>query len=512
MKYIITKLNELDSRQAWTIAILALTPLFIAISLNRLIDGDEGFYLMAAKLITQGRLLYLDFFYPQMPALPYIYATWFKLSGETWIAGRILSALFAIFTGVLIFWFLKKRIENNAISLLILLLYVCSSLVFGWYLVVKTYSISTFFLVLAILLFLNRTSKFNFFLIFFSGLALGMATEIRLFFAGVLPIFLAAIYLEQFDIREKVIRILWFLTGFLVALTPALYLLISQPDIFIFNNLAYHSLRTEGGLIGNIGQKFKVIEQLLGSRTFHASIHSLQFLILVILFWMTRRYPRDKDNWILLAFSISIFIINLLPTPAFVQYFSVLIPILLLAIADQIDLVFKNKKLDDSAHPRSFYRWVSALLIIYVVFSPIDMVRYTTWGKNVPGVDATYNWKLETIKEIADWINNNTSPGETVLSWWPGYLIETHAQPVEKLENHFVSLVANKLSKDELTRYKIISNEEISHLIISRRIRVALVENVWTPDKDKVKATLGNAGFKLAKKIGDVEIYSLPAN
>jgi len=512
MKHIISNLNKLNSKQAWIVAILALTPLFIVISFNRLIDGDEGYYLMAAKLINQGHLIYSDFFYPQMPALPYIYAVWFNLSNESWITGRALSALFAILTGLLIFWHVQNKVRNNAIPLLILLLYACSSLVFGWYLVIKTYSVSTFFLVLAIVVFLNNTSKPSSILMFFSGLALGLATETRLFFAGVLPIFLTAIYFEQLDIRLKATRIAWYLTGFLIALIPALYLLISQPDIFIFNNLGYHSIRTEGGLIGNIGQKYKIVEQLLGSRTFHASIHSLQFLILVILIWMTRRYPRSRENWILLAFSISIFIINLLPTPAFVQYFSVLVPILLLTLSDPLNLVFQDNSSAFTNQSNKIYKWFSAFLIIYVISSPIDMIRYTIWGKNVPGVDAAYNWKLETTKEISNWINSNTTPGEKVLSWWPGYLIETHAKPVEKLENHFGSLVANKLSEAELSRYKIITNGEISTLIKLRKIRIALVDNTWTPNKEKIKSTLLNGGFKLAKKIGNLEIYAFPGS
>ncbi|WP_455220743.1 ArnT family glycosyltransferase, partial [Kaarinaea lacus] len=416
MKNIITKLNRLDSKQAWVIAILTQTLFFTGISLIRLVDGDEGYYLMAAKLIAHGQSVYSDFFYPQMPALPYIYAVWFKAFGETWLAGRVLSALFAIFTGLLIFSFLKARIKNNAVPLLVLLLYVCSSLVFGWYAIVKTYSISTFFLLLAIVLFLVRNSRYNSVLVFFCGLSLGLATEIRLFFAGVLPIFLLAIWWESLDIRAKVVKVTWLLVGFLIALIPAFAFFISQPDIFVFNNLGYHSLRTEGGLIGNIGQKFKIIEQLLGSRTFHASIHSFQFLILVVLIWITRRYPRNRENWILLGLSISIFVINLLPTPAFIQYFSVLIPIVLLAISDQLDLLFSNSGKQNINPQDKHYKWISILIILYIITSPIDMIRYTFWGKNVPGVDAAYNWKIETIKEISDWINDNTEPGERVLS------------------------------------------------------------------------------------------------
>jgi hypothetical protein len=39
----------------------------------RLFDGDEGFYLLAAKSVWHGRVLYRDFFFTQMPLSPYLY-------------------------------------------------------------------------------------------------------------------------------------------------------------------------------------------------------------------------------------------------------------------------------------------------------------------------------------------------------------------------------------------------------------------------------------------------------
>ncbi len=42
---------------------------FLQISSSRLVAGDEGFYTLATKLVSQGRVPYKDFFYPQMPLL-----------------------------------------------------------------------------------------------------------------------------------------------------------------------------------------------------------------------------------------------------------------------------------------------------------------------------------------------------------------------------------------------------------------------------------------------------------
>src|ERR1700694_3313720 len=40
----------------------------------RPIDGDEGYYTTAARLVWEGKTPYRDFSYPQGPLLPYIYS------------------------------------------------------------------------------------------------------------------------------------------------------------------------------------------------------------------------------------------------------------------------------------------------------------------------------------------------------------------------------------------------------------------------------------------------------
>ncbi|MEN8184892.1 MAG: hypothetical protein ABFS46_20415, partial [Myxococcota bacterium] len=69
----------------------------------RPVDGDEGYYLMAARLVLEGGVPYRDFFFPQMPLLPYVYAAWLELLGASWYAGRALSVLLAATLGCLLF-------------------------------------------------------------------------------------------------------------------------------------------------------------------------------------------------------------------------------------------------------------------------------------------------------------------------------------------------------------------------------------------------------------------------
>jgi len=124
---------------------------FIWLALQRLIAPDEGFYVMAAKLVTQGKVPYLDFFYPQMPLLPYLHALPVKLGGPTWPAVRVLSALLASLLGLLIWRHVLDHFGKFP-ALLSLVLYCGSGMAFIWYSVVKAYAAAAFFLVLAFFL------------------------------------------------------------------------------------------------------------------------------------------------------------------------------------------------------------------------------------------------------------------------------------------------------------------------------------------------------------------------
>ena len=106
--------------------------IFFYLALNRFIAPDEGFYLYAAKLITQGKTLYHDFFFPQMPLVPYVYAAWFKLFGFSWEAARIFTALLSSVLGALIFLHLRALFGLTVASIGTLV-FATHHMAFQWY-------------------------------------------------------------------------------------------------------------------------------------------------------------------------------------------------------------------------------------------------------------------------------------------------------------------------------------------------------------------------------------------
>src|SRR5207247_11386192 len=82
---------------------ILMAAVFVPMSLYRIVDGDEGTYLLVSRLVAEGQLPYHDFFYPQMFLLPYVYGAWMKLVGYSWYGARLLSAVFSVLLGLLVY-------------------------------------------------------------------------------------------------------------------------------------------------------------------------------------------------------------------------------------------------------------------------------------------------------------------------------------------------------------------------------------------------------------------------
>lgn len=122
---------------------------FLVVARHRLIDGDEGFYLMASRLVFEHRVPYRDFFFTQMPLLPYVYGLWMQIAGRSWGSARIFSAILAALLGTILFACICRETRRPAVALLAVVLFTSSTLIFAWFTIVKTFALAAIFLFLA---------------------------------------------------------------------------------------------------------------------------------------------------------------------------------------------------------------------------------------------------------------------------------------------------------------------------------------------------------------------------
>src|SRR2546422_399810 len=100
---VIRRIDQAQPAVVYGLLAILLAAVFVPMSLYRLVDGDEGTYLLVSRLVVEGQLPYHHFFYPQMFLLPYVYGGWMRLVGYSWYGARLLSAVFSIALGLLVY-------------------------------------------------------------------------------------------------------------------------------------------------------------------------------------------------------------------------------------------------------------------------------------------------------------------------------------------------------------------------------------------------------------------------
>jgi len=506
----------LDANRLVLLAIVTfvLIAVFFPMAAVRLVDGDEGYYIMTAKLVNQGRLPFIGFFYQQMFLLPFVYAPWLKVFGSTWYSARYLSASLAVLLGLLLYFHSIRITGRRTLGLLAVALFAFSGHAIGWLTVVKTFTVSTLLLFGAYAMFYTAVAERWKYLL--SGLFLGLAVDTRLFLIAVLPAFAIQILGSGEPSRRRLEQTLWFALGLALALLPNLYFLFRSPRVFMFDNIIYQSRRTPAGLIGNLTQKWDLALQLLGLKgnDGSASIQLDLSLLLSIGFCAltaVRRQRLPLSVWIALLLTVVCF----LPTPVHLQYFVYLVPFLV------VNVVLLFARLDEDVPVSSVgrRRLRTAMTIgcaLYVLVWPYDYYRYGSWSHNIPGLVAPIwdaNWKIPVINRVGAAVDRYTdSTSHTAISWWPGYFIQTKTAPFPRMENHFG--IEGEFHPDSFltTKCHFISDSEVDSAIQVHATRVAVLGNwswfpVTQPNRSPHRATLLQNDYVKVAQIGDAEVY-----
>jgi len=490
---------------------------FLYLGRLRLVAPDEGFYLLASSLVMQGSMLYVDFFYPQMPLVPYFYGFWMEIFGHDWYSARAFSALLTALTGTLLFSLCYKK-WGISYAVAGVVLFCTSNFVFPWYLTVQTYSLSTLFLFLAYLALAWPAEKLNpesargrYFL---AGLGLGFAVGSRLFFAGVFPLFVIHALFRSFSFRERINSCLFLGLGSLVALLPVLYYLLIDADIFYFNNLGYHLLRSDQTFEDALQHKQRMALVLFGfinGRQFEGQgISILLYLSIAYFFIMTLRGKRADMSFYLAA---GLFVLNFLPTPPYHQYFSTLIPFLivgaLLCIREMFKVALSLRSKRAAGVSVAFVSFVSFFLgFHYLKDLPVDIKNFSSTGYGVTGMGRSRqpeNWNLESMTAISSAVNKHTEKGDRVISHWPGYLFSSHAKPFPGLENHFGIRVVGQLEEKRRQRYRLISSQEIAAAVREGSVDAVIMNDF--PRRRGLQNALEEGGYEEVERVEDVRIF-----
>jgi 4-amino-4-deoxy-L-arabinose transferase-like glycosyltransferase len=494
--------------KSWFIAVVLLQAgFFLYVSLHRLIDADEGFYLLAARLVLQRKTPYLDFFYTQAPLLPYVYAAWLKLFGVTWISARVLSALLTTALGALLYEYICAETGSWIVAIAAVVLFAGSSLVFSWFPIAKTFGLGTLCLFAAFMILARLSTRSPGWLSALAGMLAAFSSDTRSYVIVVVPILLWWIYRRTQPRPLK--HLLYCGGGLVLGFVPSLLLFVASPSAFLFNNLGYHAMRSGDGLIANWNNKgATVIALLIGPHT------GIQFSLLCLAGFgmiVSRRKKRESS---LLAFAIAVVlgIVSLLPTPAELQYFSMIVPFLIV-----VAVCFANDYIASLQTPKAIHvgcTTAAILVMSFVVAGVPNFRRYLFTGDMVPGIRfsaAAGDWTLQRVTAVSEAVDQVASPGEEVASFWPGYVFASHANPYPGFENDFGLYVGRRLSVEQRLEYHILSPQEMIESFEHHGPRVAVVGNQGPqsggPDVLAAQRVLEAYRYALIRKVGDSRIY-----
>ena len=308
---------------------------YLALALTRYIDADEGYFLYAARLVSEGRVPYRDFFYPQMPMLPYIWGTILGyLGGVDWIKGRLLAAVMAWGCAMIFRFLLKREGIGSSMTLFLFFAYLISDFGMEWSTTVKTYLPATFFLLTGWSLVpadrsgLNSTRGRAFYIrLFLSGVCLASAVMSRL---TVAPVFLVTgIYLLRYfqrDSRPFRREAITWLTGVILPLVALWCLYLPAAQSFSFCNWSYHLLASEHDRFNRVSMKLSVL-------LMHMASPIWLFMLIPVLSRCVTWVKPDSGELLYLGFIITFVLAAFLPVRSFEQYYCLATPWLILLSA-----------------------------------------------------------------------------------------------------------------------------------------------------------------------------------
>jgi hypothetical protein len=484
---------------------------FLAIARHRLIDGDEGFYLMASRLVFEHKLPYRDFFFTQMPLSPYVYGLWMRVAGYSWTSARTFCALLAALAGTVLFAQVCAETKRSAAGLAAISLFASSTLVFAWFTIAKTFALSAVFLLFAYFVFTRPSASHLNRSVAITGLLLGIAIDVRLYLLALAPLFLWWIWREA-DARHRLKVALWFLAGLTMALLPNIFFLAMAPREYLFGNLLFHAIRSNGGLVGNVGQKLFAVAQLLLTGSGGNGLQTTLLLALVFIL-MVRLKTGSLAARRALQLAAALALISCFPTPTYIQYFCLCIPFLVLTVVcSAIDLL---DSLNQLRTKRLAATGAIALVALYAAASAPDYPRFCATGEGVNGIrsrDRAGDWKIDSVQAVSRAIDEFAGPADRVMSFWPGYYLESKAQPPPGFENNTGRDRADVLSRADLVRYHIVSAVRIAQALADRNPRLVVLGNQESMriESEPYEEMLVRSGYVAVRRIGHTSIWVAP--
>jgi 4-amino-4-deoxy-L-arabinose transferase-like glycosyltransferase len=324
------------------ISLAGATAGLVAYSQTFAYSYDEGFHLLAAQLVMNGKRLYLDFFYQHPPMFVLLNVPWMRVFGDTWRSAHLLSALFTAACALLIARFIWASValgkRGAGVAACAVLLLAGGRLVLFNGTIGQPYALALFFLTASFVLTVRVTRQSSGGLAFWAGAAAGAAACSSLLAAAcVLVLFAWLVIRNQTGSRAR--KAIQFMAGGMIPFAPLLPPLVRAPRVVLFDLIEYHLWYR--GCPGHFRSWF-------GALT--SSGETVLLLALAALgLWFVTRGPwkrEEKDGCYLAACLVASHLLYMLMIHnVFCMYFVLMMPFVVLLASVGMLALFANPRL-----------------------------------------------------------------------------------------------------------------------------------------------------------------------
>jgi hypothetical protein len=455
----------------------------VPVVLWRPMDGDEGYYAIASHLVAQGKAPYADFWFQQAPLLLYVYGSVDRVVGSSWFVLRGTSALLTVLLGAAIAAHGLHRWRSPSLSFLAVALFITTPLAFDWYPTVKTYALSTL-LIFGAYVAADAATRRSW---TFAGVLLGLALDTRLLFTLLIVVF--ALYAGQ--------HVLAFAVGLLAGLVPLLLFFVSGPARFVNDVVLSQTMRSHVSLAENVTQKIDTARGLL------AEPHFLVLTLATVGLLVGSLYTEHRVP-LVVAIALTLGLTNVVPTPTYDQYFVTLIPFLVVAAIDLVALVTRSHLASPAVACTALVS-ITLGALVSIGAPSLSRVAALRMPGSTNGVMSRIALDVSATREVSSSIDAHARSGEAVMAMWPGFLYESHAQPVPGMESNFEdqALRDTHLSPQRAHEYHMLSAQGIVEAIKSHRTRLIVVGE----GQARYRTIILHAGYRPVDRLQFATLY-----
>lgn len=183
-------------KKYWLLSLLA--SIFLAVAAVWLggLNQDEGWYLYAANLVSEGKMLYRDFFYTQGPLMPLVYSPFKFIWNSFGLVGARAFTSFLGFAGIAVAVLTAAQLlpgnRSRSAKLMVFVLLACNLYHLYYLSILKTYALASLFVALGYLFYARALAsgegKARYGLFTVGAALLAMAAGVRISLGLLLPV------------------------------------------------------------------------------------------------------------------------------------------------------------------------------------------------------------------------------------------------------------------------------------------------------------------------------------